>query len=59
MTFTFAEMFDFIRNINREVAESGYSTVRCDKEFFIDLENLFENIAEERYLEWLEEQDDG
>lgn len=58
MTFTFAEMFDFIRNINREVAESGNSTVKCDKEFFIELENVFEDIAEVRYLEWADEQDD-
>lgn len=55
---TFGKMFNFIRKVNREVAEAGYSTVRCDKEFFIDLENVFEDIAEELYLEQLEEHDD-
>lgn len=32
---TFGKMFNLIRKVNREVAEAGYSTVRCDKEFLL------------------------
>ena len=55
-------MFNFIRKVNRELAETGYSTVRCEKEFFIDLENVFEKTAAKLFAQYLEKamrEDDG
>ena len=56
---TFSEMYTQIHDINKTLKGSNFQRVEVEKEFFKDLEKVFDEVAEDVSWFHIMDEDDG
>lgn len=56
---TFSEMYTQIHDINKTLKGSNFQRVEVEKEFFKDLEKVFDEVAEDVSWFLIMDEDDG